>query len=176
MFLDLRGFTSFAEKAEPEEVVDYLNTFFALTTEAVTSRGGIIHQLLGDGFLAVFGAPIAHEDDCTRAIDASLDIVRRIDRECTEGRLRPTQLGIGLHAGEVVAGTVGSTQHKEYKITGDVVNVAARVEQLCKDYNARVLVSEEVWKRQSTERNDVEDLGPVPIRGRSELLGLLKLA
>ncbi len=176
MFLDLRGFTTFAEQAEPEEVVDYLNAFFAQTTEAVTSRGGIIHQLLGDGFLAVFGAPIAHEDDCTRAVDAALDIVQRIETECSTGRLRPTNLGIGLHAGEVVAGTVGSSLHKEYKITGDVVNVAARIEQLCKDYDAQILVSEAVWERQTVDRADFQDLGQVQIRGRSDLLGLRKLA
>jgi len=176
MFLDLRGFTSFAEQAQPEEVVDYLNAFFAQTTEAVTSRGGIIHQLLGDGFMAVFGAPIAHEDDSTRAVDAALDIVQRIDVECSEGRLRPTRLGIGLHTGEVVAGTVGSSQHKEYKITGDVVNVAARIEGLCKEYDARLLVSQAVWERQSGDRQYVDNLGPVSIRGRSEPLGLVKLA
>ena len=146
------------------------------TTEAVTSRGGIIHQLLGDGFMAVFGAPIAHEDDSTRAVNAALDIVQRIDVECPEGRLRPTRLGIGLHTGEVVAGTVGSSQHKEYKITGDVVNVAARIEGLCKEYDARVLVSQAVWERQSGDRQRVDNLGPVSIRGRSEPLGLIKLA
>ena len=85
-------------------------------------------------------------------------------------------MGIGLHAGEVVAGTVGSNQHKEYKITGDVVNVAARIEGLCKGYDARLLVSQAVWERQSGDRDSVENLGPVSIRGRSEPLGLIKLA
>ncbi len=176
MFLDLRGFTSFAEQAEPEEVVDYLNTFFAHTTDAVTSRGGIIHQLLGDGFLAVFGAPIEHEDDCTRAVEAALDIVHRIDAECKSGRLRPTHVGIGLHAGEVIAGTVGSNQHKEYKITGDVVNVAARIESMCKDLDAKVLISQAVWDRHTGSHQQMENLGPVTIRGRTEQTPLIKLA
>ena len=133
MFLDVRDFTSFAEGAEPEVVVEFLNRFFGLTIEAVTSRGGIVHQLLGDGFMAIFGAPLATPDDCTNAVEAALDIVARVEAEVAAGHLRPTRVGIGLHAGEVVAGTVGSAQHKEYKVTGDVVNVAARVEGLSKE-------------------------------------------
>ncbi|NNF58089.1 MAG: GAF domain-containing protein [Rhodothermaceae bacterium] len=176
MFFDLRDFSAFAEQAEPEAVVDYLNTVFGLTTEAVTERGGIIHQLLGDGFMAVFGVPIAYPDYADRAVEAALDIVARIERECTSGRLRPTKVGIGLHAGEVVAGTVGSSQHKEYKITGDVVNVAARIEQFNKDFDSQLLVSETVWQQVKAKQHRADSLGAVPVRGRAEPLVLYCLA
>ena len=98
MFLDVRDFTSFAEGAEPEAVVEFLNRFFGLTIEAVTSRGGIVHQLLGDGFMAIFGAPLATPNDCMNAVEAALDIVARVEADVAAGQLRPTQVGIGLHA------------------------------------------------------------------------------
>ncbi len=176
MFLDVRGFTTFAEGSEPEAVVEFLNRFFGLTIDAVTSRGGIVHQLLGDGFMAIFGAPLSTPDDCTNAVEAALDIVARVEAEVATGRLRPTRVGIGLHAGEVVAGTVGSAQHKEYKVTGDVVNVASRVEGLNKELEAQVLATGAVWKRLPPGRFEAEALGPVPLRGRAEDIELHRLA
>ena len=176
MFFDLRGFTSFSESAEPEDVVDYLNAIFAIAITAVVERTGIVHQLLGDGLMAVFGAPILRGDDCENAVAASLAIVERVEAECQAGRLRATRVGIGLHTGEVVAGTVGSDHHKEYKVTGDVVNVAARIEQMNKEYDSRVLVSEAVWDRVAPGRYPADDLGECLIRGRSQSLRLFRLA
>ena len=176
MFLDVRGFTAFAEHSTPEAVVDYLNALFDLTTDAVTSRGGIIHQLLGDGFMAIFGAPIASPHDCANAVEAALDIVDRVETERAAGRLAAMPVGIGLHAGEVVAGTVGSLHHREYKVTGDVVNVAARVEGLNKEFGSHVLVSDAVWGRVPEGRFEAEDLGQTPLRGRATALTLYRLA
>lgn len=176
MFLDVRDFTTFAEGSEPETVVDFLNTFFRLTVDAVTSRGGIVHQLLGDGFMAIFGAPLASAEDCTHAVEASLDIVRRVREEAVAGRLHPIRVGIGLHAGEVVAGVVGSAQHKEYKVTGDVVNVAARVEGLCKSTDAQLLATDAVWRRLPEGRFEAETLGPIPLRGRTDAPVVYRLA
>jgi class 3 adenylate cyclase len=176
MFLDVRGFTAFSERAEPEAVVDYLNALFAITTDAVTSRGGIIHQLLGDGFMAIFGAPLSTPDDCARAVEASLDIAARVEAEVEAARLLPTTVGIGLHAGEVVAGTVGSPQHKEYKVTGDVVNVAARVEGLNKAFDSRVLATAAVVDRLPPDRFEAEPLGEVTLRGRGDSPALFRIA
>ena len=176
MFLDVRGFTAFAERAEPEAVVDYLNALFGLTTEAVTGRGGIVHQLLGDGFMAIFGAPIARGDDCEQAVAAALDIAARVEAEVEAGRLLPTTVGVGLHAGEVVAGVVGSALHKEYKVTGDVVNVASRVEGLNKRYGSRVLATGAVVARLPPGRFAPEPLGEVALRGRGRTPALFRLA
>ena len=176
MFLDLRGLTNFSEGAEPEAVVDYLNTLFSFMIAAVAERGGIVHQLLGDGFMAVFGAPLSREEDCARAVEASLAIVERVGAESAAGRIPPTRVGIGLHAGEVVAGTVGSDHHKEYKVTGDAVNVAARIEQMNKAHDSQLLVSEDVWSRVPAGRYPADDLGPVPVRGRAQTLRLFRLA
>lgn len=176
MFLDVRGFTTFSEEAEPEDVVAFLNSLFAFTTEAVTSRGGIVHQLLGDGFMAIFGAPLSTPEDCLNAVEASLDIDARVAEGVEAGRLRPMTVGIGLHAGEVVAGTVGSVHHKEYKVTGDVVNVASRVEGLNKTYGSRVLATGAVMDRVPSGRFKAEDLGEVALRGRDRAPSLFRLA
>lgn len=180
MFLDLRGFTTFSERASPEEVVAYLNALFEFMTDEVMSRQGILHQFLGDGFMAIFGAPVSHENDCRSAVEASLAILREVDARVAAGTLPPTRLGIGLHAGEVVAGTVGSNVHKEYQVTGDAVNTAARVEQLNKEYGSSLLVSEEVWRRAALDASalpsPVRDLGAVAIRGRAAPLRILQLA
>ena len=176
MFLDVRGFTAFSEAAEPEAVVDFLNALFALTTEAVTSRGGIVHQLLGDGFMAIFGAPLSASDDCARAVEAALDIAARVEAEVEAGRLLPTAVGVGLHAGEVVAGVVGSALHKEYKVTGDAVNVASRVEGLNKRYDSRVLATDAVVGRLPAGRFAAEPLGEVALRGRDRTPSLFRLA
>ena len=176
MFLDIRGFTTFAEGAEPEAVVGYLNALFEFSSEAVAGRAGIVHQLLGDGFMAFFGAPITREDDCARAVAASLDIIARTEQEVAAGRLPPTRLGIGLHAGEVVAGTVGSIHHKEYKITGDVVNTTARVEGLNKEFDSQLLITGPVWDALPPEQQSGEDLGQVPLRGRMGSIQLYRRA
>ncbi len=176
MFLDLRGFVSFAEQAAPEEVVAYLNRVFEFMIEAVNRHHGIIHQLLGDGFMALFGAPLSRGNDSLNAVKAALAIVERVEREQAAGDLPPTRIGIGLHAGEVVAGTVGSHIHKEYKVTGDVVNLAARIEQLSKQFDARLLVSETVWREAGAERLRAEPLGAIDVRGRAEPVRLFRLA
>ncbi len=176
MFLDIRGFTGFSEQRPPETVVDYLNTVFDRTIALVNRHHGIIHQLLGDGFMALFGAPLSHGNDCLNALNAALAIVESVKEACDEGLLPPTKLGIGLHAGEVVAGLVGSSIHKEYKVTGDVVNLASRIEQLTKRYDAQILLSEAVWDCLDKPGPPLESLGPTEVRGREEPVRLYKPA
>ena len=176
MFLDIRGFMTFSEQHAPEEVVDYLNRLFEFMIKLINRYHGIIHQLLGDGFMAIFGAPLSHGNDSRNAVKAALAIIDRVRAACTAGALPPTRIGIGLHAGEVVAGTVGSMIHKEYKVTGDVVNLAARIEQLTKQYDAQLLVSEAVWKALEPGRFEGASIGAVDVRGRAGSVHLYKLA
>src|SRR5439155_23989801 len=101
-------------------------------------------KFLGDGFMAVFGAPVEDAERCTHAVGASLEILERLDRLNAAGKIRPTRVGIGLHMGEAVTGNVGSADRKEYTIIGDVVNLASRLEQANKKFQARLLNSVEV--------------------------------
>ena len=187
MFLDLRDFTAFAEHAEPEAVLDRLNALFWFMIEEVNRHHGVVHQLLGDGFMALFGAPVSHGNDCRNAVRAALAIVERLGAAVSTGAVPPTRVGIGLHAGEVVAGLVGSQVHREYKVTGDVVNLASRIEGLNKAFDSAVLASEAVWGALgSTALGDeaqdaealvgAEALGAVEVRGRQEPVALYRLA
>jgi len=173
MFLDVRGYSTMAESASPEEVVDYLNTLFDFTIEIVHQRGGIVHQLLGDGLMATFGAPVSRGDDPGNALQAAIEIVDGIDALVEREGLWSTRLGVGLHYGDAVAGLVGSSIHKEYKVTGDVVNVAARIEGLCKVHDGRILCSAAVLG--TTVPDDAEDLGEVTLRGRERPVRLFKI-
>ncbi len=176
MFLDIRNFTAFSEERSPEEVVDYLNTVFDATIDAVVRRHGVVNKFLGDGFMAIFGAPVAVGNSSAVAVDAALDIVARVDRLVAEGKLPATKLGIGLHSGKTVVGNIGSAQRKEYTVIGDVVNVASRIEALNKELGSCILVSDEVWN--AAGRADVEAIPreEVAIRGRSQAIRVWQLA
>lgn len=176
MFLDIRNFTKFAETRKPEEVVDYLNTLFDFMIDIINQNNGIINKFLGDGFMAVFGAPFSDGEDCRNAVNAALAIIDRLEEEVRMGRIPDTAAGIGIHAGPAVTGHVGSSQRKEYTIIGDVVNLASRIEQLNKKYGSRLLVSEEVWKAVEKSTSNTEDLGSVDIRGHAETIHIYKMA
>jgi adenylate cyclase len=176
MFLDIRNFTSFAEKRSPEEVVRYLESLFEFMIEIVNRHHGVINKFLGDGFMAVFGAPLSEGGDCLNGVAAAREILTRVEEEVASGKVLPTTVGIGLHAGEAVTGSIGSSLRKEYTVIGDVVNLASRIEKLNKQFQSRLLISENVW--QSLENNPAEaiPMGNVRVQGREEGIGIYQLA
>ena len=175
MFLDIRNFTAFSESKSPAEVVDYLNLVFESTIDAVVSRQGIVNKFLGDGFMAVFGAPMSEDNASRAAVDAALDIVKRVEALATEGRIPPTSIGIGLHTGKAIVGNIGSAQRKEYTVIGDVVNVASRIEALNKELGSCVLASDETWT--ACGRDDVHAVAHErAIRGRKQAVRVWQLA
>jgi adenylate cyclase len=174
LFLDIRGFTAMTRRRSAEETVALLNAFFAEMIEVVDRNNGIINKFLGDGFMALFGAPL---DDPSAARNALAAARAMID---TVGRWNDThpgwalKVGIGVHLGEAVTGTVGSPQRKEYTVIGDTVNLAARLEQLTKEVGAQLLISQSV--RDSTPCEGAVDLGPVEIRGYEEGVRVWRMA
>jgi adenylate cyclase len=177
MFFDIRGFTTFAEKRSAEEVVAHLNTIFDTAVAAVLENQGIVNKFLGDGFMAVFGAPIEQENPCANAVKAGLEVLERVQRLQEDGRIGPTRVGLGLHAGPVVVGTIGATQRKEYTVIGDVVNVASRVEALNKEFGSRMLVTEAVLRACGRD-GDVAPISrePLRVRGREMPVRVFQLA
>ena len=176
MFLDIRDFTSFSEGRGPEAVVDYLNTLFDEMIASVNAHQGIINKFLGDGFMAVFGAPVSDGLDSQNAVAASRDLLARVERLVAEGHIPPTRIGIGLHAGAAVTGNIGSSLRREYTVIGDVVNTASRIEGLNKRFNSQLLISEEVYDNLEAPPPDAERLEPVPVKGRVEPVQIWKLA
>ena len=175
MFLDIRNFSGYAAAARPEAVMAYLNTLFDFMIDVINAQHGIVNKFLGDGFMAVFGAPIDDAESCGHAVAASLEILKRLDGLNASGKIHPTRIGIGLHVGEAVTGNVGSTERKEYTIIGDVVNLASRLEQATKEFHARVLVSESV-RRSLDGFTPVEDLGLVQLKGQPQAAHVFKVA
>lgn len=176
MFLDIRGFTSFAEKRQPEEVVAYLDSLFEFMIEIVNRHNGIINKFLGDGFMAVFGAPISDGHANLNAVAAAREILARVDAEAACGNVLPTRVGIGLHAGEAVTGRIGSSLRQEYTVIGDVVNLASRIEQLNKQFDSQLLISEEVWNAASEHAAEAILMGETIVKGRAAPIQIYKLA
>jgi adenylate cyclase len=176
MFLDIEGFTTFSESRRPEEVVEYLNSLFSFMIESVNRHHGIVNKFLGDGFMAVFGAPISDARDSRNAVAASLEIMRTVEAMSASGEIAPTRIRIGLHAGDAVTGNVGSSARKEYTIIGDVVNLASRLEQLNKQFGSRVLISETVAERLDGEQDRMTPHGAIQVKGREQPVHVYELA
>ena len=177
MFLDIRNFTAFAEGRRPEEVVEYLESLFGFMAEIVNGHRGIINKFLGDGFMAVYGAPLSEGRDCANAVEAAREIISRVEEEIERGRVLPTRVGIGIHAGEAVTGSIGSSLRSEYTVIGDVVNLASRIEQLNKQFGTQLLVSEEVWEEARAEGLDgALPMGRVAVKGRVAPIKIYRVA
>jgi adenylate cyclase len=176
MFVDIRNFTAFADRESPERVVEFLNTTFTQFVDVVFAHGGTLDKFLGDGLLAVFGAPRERSDAPEVAMAAAmaiLDRVRALNAARGEGA-HELRIGIGIAHGVVIAGNIGSEQRMEYTVVGDTVNFAARLQDLTKDMNCSVIVSESVF---DAVRGTVplRRLPPVRVRGKAgeiQLYGL----
>ena len=173
MFLDIRNFTANSRDRPPEEVVKFLNGAFAFMIEAVDRHGGFINKFLGDGFMAIFGAPLTDPDAASHAVAAAREILAEIDRLGLAKGPWPLRVGIGLHIGPAVTGNVGSPRRKEFTAIGDTVNLASRLEQLTKDYPARLIASQAVVAKLDGEA--ATPLGAVPVKGYAEPVGIWRL-
>jgi adenylate cyclase len=129
MFLDIRNFTENARCRPPEAVVEFLNSTFAFMIEAIDRHGGFINKFLGDGFMAIFGAPLDDPAAASHAVEAAREILVEIDKRGLSDGPWPLRIGIGLHVGPAVTGNVGSPRRKEFTAIGDTVNLASRLEQ-----------------------------------------------
>ncbi|MCG3118695.1 MAG: hypothetical protein ALAOOOJD_00949 [bacterium] len=175
MFLDIRNFTPFAATRTPEEIIAYQNAVFGFMIDIINKHHGLINQLLGDGFMSTFGAPISYGNDCYNAVAAAREIITRLKQENEKGSIPPTRVGIGIHAGEVVTGNVGTSLRKQYSITGNTVILASRIEQLNKQFQSQLLISEEVWKTIGGGEDAVH-LGLVRVKGEERPVSLYVLA
>jgi adenylate cyclase len=175
MFVDIRSFTAAARQRTAEEVVARLDCAFEVLVEIIDANGGIVNKFLGDGFLALFGAPLEDPDAGHRAVTAARQILQAMERENAVSDW-PLRLGIGIHIGQVVAGNVGSSRRKEYTVIGDTVNFAARLEALNKEFGSQLLVSEDVYAFVRERPADAVSLGEVAVRGYDQPMTVWRLA
>jgi adenylate cyclase len=175
MFVDFRNFTGAARERTPTEVVARLDDAFAVLVEILDRHAGIVNKFLGDGFLALFGAPIEDQQAAQRAVAAAREMLTAMG-ENNAGNAWRLRIGIGIHMGEVVAGNVGSPRRKEYTVIGDTVNFAARLEALNKEFGSQLLISAAVRNALGDGCGDAMLIGNVPIRGYEQKQAVWKLA
>lgn len=176
LFLDIRGFSTMAAQRTPAQVMQYLNELFTPMITLVNQHGGIVNKFLGDGFMAIFGAPFEDPELHRNAVHCALALRDIVSRLNTSPSFPHTRIGIGLHAGDAMAGTVGSDERKEYTLLGDTVNAAARIEQETKKHGVEIIASDAVLAGMNMESFTTVDLGECTLRGISQPLRLYQVA
>jgi adenylate cyclase len=180
MFSDLRGFTSFSETLEPEQVIAALNRYLTAMSEAILDHGGTLVAYMGDGIMAVFGAPLKQDDHADRGLAAARDMLRRLEgfnewlRE--ENLHDGFKMGIGLNSGPVMSGNVGSERRLEYTALGDTTNTAARLEGMTKGTPHQLYVADTTHQALTRPADDLVQVGEAEVRGRKAKVILWSLA
>jgi class 3 adenylate cyclase len=170
MFCDIRSFTSIAEACEPAETIELLNDYYTLMMDAIGGEGGIVNQMVGDGLMAIFGAPAPLEDHRLRAVTAArqmIELIRLFNVEQAARGKVEIQIGIGIASGPVVAGYTGTLHRATYTCVGDTVNVAARLEAQTKELGRPILIDEET-RVGLDDGTVVEAQGALPLKGKRE--------
>ncbi len=169
LFCDIRGFTALSEDQSPEAVIEVLNVYYALSFEAISSNGGIVTLMIGDGLMAVFGAPQAVENPAQSAVSAAqnlMEMMSDFSRERVANGEAGIRLGAGIATGEVVAGYAGTDQRATYTCIGTTVNLAARLETHTKTADCEILIDEETRAGLSDDVS-VRPMGQVSFKGFS---------
>jgi len=180
MFSDIRGYTTRSESMTPEQIISFLNRYFERIVALVHQRGGSVMCFMGDGIMAVFGAPKPMEHPCREAFEtarAMLGFVTELNREFLAEGVAAVEIGIGLNAGEAVVGHIGSSTRHDYSAIGDVTNVASRVEGLTKEAGYRIVVTRAVADLLGKQA-ELAPLGAMAIKGHTpvEVYGYAEVA
>ena len=169
MFSDIRGFTALCESQPAEETIELLNTYYTLMFDAISGQGGVVNQMIGDGLMAIFGAPLPLAEPQLSAVRAALDMQEMIELfnlERTALEKEPIRIGIGIASGDVVAGYTGTQQRATYTCIGDTVNLAARLESHTKEAGRGILLDGET-RAALGDRVPLEDMGAVLFKGKA---------
>ena len=169
MFSDIRGFTQMVESQPPDETIDLLNTYYTLMFDAISGQGGVVNQMVGDGLMAIFGAPLPLADPAAGAVAAAREMIEMIELFNLERSALgkpPIRIGIGIASGDVVAGYTGTHQRATYTCVGDTVNLAARLEAYTKEAKRPVLLDGATREGLAADA-PVDSLGEVQLKGKA---------
>ena len=170
MFCDIRSFTTIAEAREPAETIELLNDYYTLMMDAIGGEGGIVNQMVGDGLMAIFGAPLPREEHRQGAVLAARQMIELIrlfnEDQAAQGKVQ-IQIGVGIASGQVVAGYTGTLHRATYTCVGDTVNVAARLESHTKALNRPILIDENT-RRGLEDGIAVEPKGELMMTGKTQ--------
>jgi class 3 adenylate cyclase len=170
MFSDIRDFTSLAEAQSPVDTIELLNTYYTLMFEAISGQGGVVNQMVGDGLMAIFGAPLPLKNPGEQAVRAALEMTEMIDLfnvdQETAGKAK-IRIGVGIASGRVIAGYTGTQRRATYTCVGTTVNLAARLESHTKVTGMPILI-DETTRQSLSDAIEVENLGPAQIKGLNQ--------
>lgn len=170
LICDIRNFTSISERNKPENVVSFLNEYFKKMVEVIKKHGGAIDKFMGDAIMALFGTPVSYEDNARRAVDAALEMQSLVPGISCSNLFIPEgmnfNVGIGIHYGDVIVGSIGCAEKSDYTVIGDTVNLASRLEGLTKSYGAGIIISEAV-KNELNRKYNLLHLDTVKVKGKS---------
>ena len=177
LFSDIRGFTPLTEELGAQATVSLLNEYFSIMVDCIQHEEGMLDKFIGDAIMAAFGTLIAHDDDEDRGVRAAISMISSLaewnEERHHKGQM-PVDMGIGLNTDIVVSGNIGSPKRTDYTIIGDGVNLASRLESACKQYAARILVSENTYKKlRGTYR--AREIDRVVVKGKTEPVGVYEI-
>jgi adenylate cyclase len=177
LFSDVRSFTPLAEELGPQATVTLLNEYFTIMVDCIQQHGGMLDKFIGDAIMAAFGLPVAHADDVDRGVQAAIAMIASLfewnERRVKDGR-KPVDMGIGLNTGLVVSGNIGSPKRMDFTMIGDGVNLASRLESACKQYSARILISEHTFARLKGVYR-TREVDHVVVKGKTEPVGVYEV-
>ena len=177
LFSDIRNFTTRSESVPAEQVVTYLNEYFTAMVRAIHKHKGTVDKFMGDGIMAIFGAPLEDPQSASNAVRAALEMQSELDslNQVLKSRgIAPIRIGVGIHTGEAVVGNIGSPQKMEYTAIGDVVNTSSRLEGLNKKYDSEILISEDTYSQLDGEVS-VKHLGEEMMKGKKKAVSIYRV-
>ncbi len=176
LFMDIRNFSSFAERSLPQDVIQFQNTIFSPIIRIINTYSGITNQILGDGLMATFGAPAKDENHIENALKAGLAILDEVKKLSASKVIHETRIGIGIHTGKVVMGNIGNEMRKQFSISGTPVIIAARLESLNKQYGTQFLVSKAVYDQVDKTKYSFEFLDELRLKNIDHKVKVYKIA
>lgn len=178
LFTDIRGFTSYSEELDPQEIVTMLNDYLSRMSEVILRFKGTIDKFIGDAIMAIFGAPIFQKDHPVRACSVALEMMEEL-KKFNELRLekgdRPLEIGIGINTGEMTVGNIGSHRRFDYTVIGDAVNLASRLESLTKQFGVNVIISENTMQACPARTFLFRELPSVVVKGKEKPVKIYEL-